>query len=168
MFKSWISGRKVTVVTDHKLLDSCYKENLCTMARFQARCGRWHELLSPYDIVVVYKPGKDNDVADRMIWWAYPAGLADDANFHGLDGDLKGYEDPEAQEKAVNDALINQLSISREVIESEPPCGHTAKGNGHCSEYSDVRAASHYPCFHYECASLGTATPDKLESQRSA
>ena len=70
------------------------------MAGPLGRRGRWHEFLSPYNIVVVYKPGKDNDVADGMSWWAYTAELADDTNFHGSDADLEGYEDWEAQEKA--------------------------------------------------------------------
>ena len=130
--------------------------------------GHWHELLSRYNIVVVYKPGKDNDFADSMSRWAYHAGLAHDTNLHGSDASLKGYEDWKAQEKAQNDALIDQLSICREGSESGPPCSHTAKCHGQCSEYSDVRAASRYPCFHYECASLETATPDKLDAQRRA
>ena len=78
-----------------------------------------------YNIVVVYKPGKDNDVADGMSWWAYPAGLADDTKFHGSDADLKGYEDWEAQEKARNDALTYGLSISRK---SKKKCFSNALG----------------------------------------
>ena len=34
---------------------------------------------------MVYKPSKDNTVVDGLSWWAYPAGLADDTNFHGSD-----------------------------------------------------------------------------------
>ena len=49
--------------------------------------------LSRYNIVVVYKLGKVNDVADWMSRWAYPAGLADDTNFHCSDADLNGYEE---------------------------------------------------------------------------
>ena len=92
-FESWMSGRKVTVFTDHKSLESWYKEDSCTMAGPLGRRGRWHEFLSRYNIVVVYKPGKDNDVADGMSRWAYLAGLADDTNLHGSDADLKEYED---------------------------------------------------------------------------
>ena len=44
------------------------------MAGPLGRGGRWHEFLSWYNIVVVYEPGKDNDVADGMSRWAYPAG----------------------------------------------------------------------------------------------
>ena len=100
-FKSWISGRKVTVFTDHKSLESWYKEDLCKMAGPLGRRGRWHEFLPRYNIVVVYKPGKDTAVADGMSRLAYPAGLADDTNLHGSDADLKGYEEWEAQEKAL-------------------------------------------------------------------
>ena len=163
-FKSWISGRKVTVFTDHKSLESWYKEDLCTMAGPLGRRGRWHEFLSQYNIVVVYSPVKDKDVADGMSRWAYPAGLADDTSFHGSGADLKGYEDWEAQEKTRNDALIDRLSISRKGSESGPRCSHTAKCHGHCSGYSNLRVASHHPCSRYECASLETATPDKLDA----
>ena len=38
--KDWISGRQVTVFTDHKSLESWYKEELCTMAGPLARRGR--------------------------------------------------------------------------------------------------------------------------------
>ena len=92
-FRSWISGRKVIVCTNHKSLESRYKEDLCTMAGPPGHRSRWHEFLSRHNVVVVYKPGKDNDVADRMSRWAYPAGLANDTNFQGSDADLKGYED---------------------------------------------------------------------------
>ena len=39
-FKSWISGRQVTVFPDHKSLESWYKEELCTMAGPLGRRGR--------------------------------------------------------------------------------------------------------------------------------
>ena len=70
------------------------------MAGPLGRRGRWHEFLSRYNIVVVYKPGKDNVVADGLSRWAYPAGEADDTNFHGFDADLEGVSRSEAKEKA--------------------------------------------------------------------
>ena len=33
------------------------------------RRGRWYESLSPYNIVAVYQPGKDNDVREAMSRW---------------------------------------------------------------------------------------------------
>ena len=74
-FKSWISGCKVTVFTDHKALASWYKEDLCTMAGPLGRRGHWHGFLSWYKVVVVYKLREDNDVADGMSRWPYHAGL---------------------------------------------------------------------------------------------
>ena len=65
-FKSWISGRHITVFTDHDSLESWYKEELCTMAGLFGYCGRWHEFLSRYNIVVVYEQRVENDAADVM------------------------------------------------------------------------------------------------------
>ena len=97
-FKSWISGRQVTVFTDHKSLESWYKEEFSTMAGSLGHRGRWHEFLSGYNIVVVYKPGVENDAADGMSRWAYPARLVDDTNFHRSDADLEGVTQWEASE----------------------------------------------------------------------
>ena len=113
-FKSWIRGRKVTIVSDHKSLESWYKEDLCTMAGPLGRWGRWHEFLSRYNIVVVYKPGEDNVVADGLSRWAYPAGEADDTNFHGSDADFEGVSRWEAREKAWE---LEQLS---DVVPASP------------------------------------------------
>ena len=96
-FKSWISGRKVTFFSDHKSLESWYKEDLCTVSGPLGRRGRWHEFLSRYNIVVVYKPGPDNQVADGLSRWAYPAGLAEDSTFHGSESDLEGVQRQERE-----------------------------------------------------------------------
>ena len=89
-FKSPIGGQNVTVYTDHKSLETWYKEHLCTRSGPLGRRGPWHEFLSPYHIEVVHNPGKDNSVADGSSWWAYPARLADDTNFHRSDVDQDG------------------------------------------------------------------------------
>ena len=52
------------------------------MAGPLGRRGQWHEFLSRYNIIVVYKPGVEKDGPGGMPCWAYPAGLADDTNFH--------------------------------------------------------------------------------------
>ena len=97
-----------------------------------------------------------------------PFGAGDDTNFHSWDTDLKGHEDWEAQEKPRNDALTDRPSISPKGSESGPPCSNAAKCHGQCSGYSNLRAASHYPCFNYECTNLEAATLDKLDAQRRA
>ena len=96
-FKSWISGRKVTIFSDHKSLESWYKEDLCTVSGRLGRRGRWHDFLSRYNIVVVYKPGPDNQVADGLSRGAYPAGLAKDSTFHGSESDLEGVQRQERE-----------------------------------------------------------------------
>ena len=48
---------------------------------------------------LVYKPDKDNTVADGLSRWAYPAGLSDDTNCHSSDADQKGVMKPERELK---------------------------------------------------------------------
>ena len=89
-FQSRIGGRKVALYTDHKSLESWYKEDRWTLSGRLGRRGPWHVFSSRYHIEVVYNPGNDNTVADGLSEWAYQAGLADDTNFHGSDADQKG------------------------------------------------------------------------------
>ena len=120
-FKSWLWGRQVTVFTDHKSLESWYKEELCTMLGPLGRHGRWHDFLSRYNIVVVYKPGVQNDAADRMSRWAYPAGLADDTNCHGSDACLEGVSQWEASERQEEQQLITENQYPRKILEVRAP-----------------------------------------------
>ena len=113
--KSLIWGQKVTVYTDHKSLVSWYKEDLCTLSGPLKRSGRWHEFLRPYHIEVVYKPSKDNTVADGLSWWAYPAGLADDTNFHGSDTDQKGVMKQELDLKEREEEFLAQRARDTQV-----------------------------------------------------
>ena len=100
-FRSWIGRRKVTLYTDHKSLGSWYKKDLCSLSGPSGRRGRWHKILSCCHIEVVYKPSKDNTVADGLSRWAYPAGLANDTICHGSDADQKGVmkQDRELKER---------------------------------------------------------------------
>ena len=111
-FKGWISGRQVTVFTDHKYVESWYQKELCSMGGPLGCRGRWHEFLSRYNIVVVYKQGVEEHAADRMSRWAQPLELADDTNFHGSDADLEGVTQCEASERGKEQQLItaNQYS----------------------------------------------------------
>ena len=52
---------------------------------------------------MVYKPSKDNTVADGLSCWAYPARLADDTNFHGSDAYQKGVMKQEREVKERNE-----------------------------------------------------------------
>ena len=97
----------MTVFTDHKSLESLSEEDLCTMAGPLGCRGRWHEFLGGYNIVVIYKPGADNVIADGLSRWTYPTGVADDHNCHGSDADLEGVMRWEAKE---NEWELAQLS----------------------------------------------------------
>ena len=74
----------VVVCTDHQSLQSWHKEHVDTPSGPAARGARWHETFAKFDLSVVYVPGKDNTVADRLSRWAYPAGKAwMDISSHG-------------------------------------------------------------------------------------
>ena len=118
-FKSLIGGRKVTVYTDHKSRESWYKEDLCTLLGPLGRRGRWHEFLSWYHIEVLYEPGKDNTVADGLSRWAYPAGLADDTNFHGSDAHRKGVMKQERDLKEREQSILAQRARDMKVVQSD-------------------------------------------------
>ena len=101
--------------TDHKSFESWYKEDLCTPSKPLVRRGWWHEFLSRSHIEVVYKPGKDNTVADGLSWWAYLAGLADDTNFHGSDADQKGVMKEERELKEREENVLAQRARDTQV-----------------------------------------------------
>ena len=77
-------------MTDHKSLESWATEVLDTPSGPAGRRARWHELLSRFDVTVIYVPGKDNIVADALSRWAYPASKAfADSSIHGSDRDAQ-------------------------------------------------------------------------------
>ena len=47
------------------------------------RQARWHELLSHFKVDVGYVPGSENEIADVMTRWAYPACETNDVSIHG-------------------------------------------------------------------------------------
>ena len=126
-FQSWIGGSAVEIQTDHSATVKWYKEDLCTISGPLGRRGRWHEFLSPFILIITYRPGEENQVADALSRFAYPAAEAQDTNFHGGDDDLAGWEEAEKQEwQSVRDylktaepeaffheqAMLNQLQVA--------------------------------------------------------
>ena len=80
----YIGQQPLLILTDHRSLESWAKEYLDTLSGPTGRRARWHELLSKFDLSVVYIPGKDNVVADGLSRWAYPASRAmADTTIHG-------------------------------------------------------------------------------------
>ena len=101
--------------TNHNSGESWYKEDLCTLLGPLGRRCRWHEFLSRYHIEVVYKPGKDNTVADGLSRWAYPAQSADDTNFHGSAADQKGLMKQERELKEREEKRLAQRARDTQV-----------------------------------------------------
>ena len=73
------------------------------------------KLVSRYHIEVVYRPGKENTVADGLSRWAYRAGLADDNNFHGSDAHQKGVMKQERDLKEGEEKTLAQRARDMQV-----------------------------------------------------
>ena len=74
---SYIGYSPVTILTDHKSLESWWKENIDLATGPSApRRLRWHSKLSLFRLDVVYVPGSSNGVPDALSRWAYPASEA--------------------------------------------------------------------------------------------
>lgn len=58
-FKSYLYGRKFKLVTDHKPL-------IYSLTNSNDKIVRWKLQLSEFDYEIVYKPGKQNVVADAL------------------------------------------------------------------------------------------------------
>ena len=91
-FQSWVANSEVEIQTDHSAIVKWYKEDLCTVSGPLGRRGRWHEFLSRFNLIVTYREDKENQVADALSRFAYPARESQDTNFHGGNEDLEGWE----------------------------------------------------------------------------
>ena len=107
-FHSWIGYNEVDVYTDHSSIVQWYKEELCTLSGPLRRWGRWHEFLSRVNLLIHYYPGNKNVLTDTMSRWAYPAGVAQDTNFHGSDADLHWWNEAEQQECRERQRVLQQ------------------------------------------------------------
>ena len=70
--------------------------------------GKVARILSRFNLPIHYYPGDKNVLADRMSRWAYPAGVAQDTNFHGSDADLLGWNEAEQQECREQQRVLQQ------------------------------------------------------------
>ena len=60
------------------------------------------------NIIIEYNPGANNAEADNLSSWAYPAGAAQDTNFHVSDRDLAGWTAREQEECAERQQLLQR------------------------------------------------------------
>ena len=115
---SWIGLQPVLILTDHKSIEQWATEVLDTPSGPAGRRGRWHELLSKFDLEVAYIPGKDNVVADALSRWAYPASQAfADVSIHGsAEDDEDMHALIEEEEKAGRKCNVVQVEDLVEVM----------------------------------------------------
>ena len=98
-FQSWIGGQAMTVRGDHTAIVKWYKDDVCTISGPLERRGRWHEVLSRFNLLIEYTPRPDNHVGDALSGRAYPAGTAQDTNFDRGDADLAGWQEEDRKER---------------------------------------------------------------------
>ena len=65
-FHKYIFGRKITIYTDHKPLLGLFHSSKVTSNMAPPRIVRWSLLLSAYNYILKYKPGKDISNADAL------------------------------------------------------------------------------------------------------
>ena len=98
---SWIGLQPVLILSDHKSLEEWAAETLGKPTGLSGRQARWHLLLSRFNVRVGYMPGRDNEIADIMSRWAYPACEdVEDVSMHGNAEDGQKVHDIIALEKA--------------------------------------------------------------------
>ncbi len=119
---SYINYQPLLILTDHKSLESWHKELLDTPSGPAGRRYRWHELLSRFDVSVVYVPGKDNVVADALSRWAYPASRAfADVSVHGGEQDELDVEGLMAEERREEMGCVFSVDTSPLTMFSPSP-----------------------------------------------
>ena len=113
-WSGWVGTNPVTVVTDHKSLESWVREYVETPSGPTGRRARWHELFSQFNLSIEYQPGHTNIPADAMSRYAYPASVErQDVTMHGsetsarLVHDMADHEDMTAR---VLDGWISMVS----------------------------------------------------------
>ena len=76
------------------------------------RRGRWHDILSKFDLHVTYLPGRYNTVADALSRWAYPASEGySEVSFHGTSKDKAKVIEFHTEEQALIKKHCVQCSI---------------------------------------------------------
>ena len=117
---------------------------------------------------MVYKPGKDNTVADELFRWAYPAGLADDTNLQGSDADQKGVMKQERELKEREEKSLAQRARDTQVqLDSGLLNAITAMGailTVQWPGYATVQALKAHQAWVQPCPSILQCFPDSSQN----
>ena len=127
--KKWsgtIGYQPVVVKTDHKSLEHWKTEHVDTPSGPAGRRARWHEILSRFDVSVVYNPGKNNLEADTFSRFVYPAskGLADVSKHGNLEATKEAQEiikEEEEEEEAEEEVQNSAPKVGKISLQDEPP-----------------------------------------------
>jgi len=117
-WESWVGLQPILVLTDHQSLESWAREILDTPSGPVGRRARWHQIFSKFDLTVGYIPGKENQIADILSRWAYPASQAlRDISKHGSLEDKEAMEEIIQQEREEErDCLGVELKGNEDVV----------------------------------------------------
>lgn len=113
-WESWIGLQPVLILTDHKALESWATEVLDAPSGPVGRRARWHQFLSRFDLEVGYIPGRENQIADILSRWAYPASEAfRDISKHGSIFDQREAKEIMREEKAYEKTCVLSQCLAR-------------------------------------------------------
>ena len=75
---------------------------------------RWHQTFSKFDIEVMYIEGKNNEIADHLSRWAYPASQAyRDISKHGSEKDKADVKKIIEEERLEAEEILGQTGVKK-------------------------------------------------------
>ena len=92
-WQQYIGTSPVDLLSDHRTLESWYKEAVEIQGGPTSRRGRWHLTFSLFNVTVQYLPGVLNGSADALSRWAYLGAGDDDLTIHGTAEDAQAIAD---------------------------------------------------------------------------
>ena len=132
---SWIGAQRITLLTDHQSLQGWTKENVETPNGPSGRRGRIHQLLSRYNLDVMYVKGADHVGADALSRWSYTAATSEEVSIHGLTEMAAESKRLEAQADGTEEYLHGGDEIAKFLspVNERFPAHHEICGCKHCA-----------------------------------
>ncbi len=107
----------ILVLTDHKSLENWATEVLDQPGGPTGRRARWHMLFSKFKLEIRFVKGENNELADAMSRWAYPAGCGEDQFFDGTPQDAAQMQKfLEQDEKEAGAYLVHMSPLELQVL----------------------------------------------------